>query len=174
MKKSRKRPSINAGSMADIAFLLLIFFLTTTSIYNDKGLAVTLPEFYDGPIGDVAEQNVAVIRINSNHEILLEGFVIKLAQITDDIKGFILNPNKNQNLPSDPSKAVVSIQHDPLIDYEMYMNVYAEIKAAYRELYDEYANNYFGQDFALLSNKQKNVIRTEVPVKISEAEYVRG
>lgn len=171
MRKTRKSPSINAGSMADIAFLLLIFFLTTTSIYNDKGIIITLPEYYEGPVGQVNERNVAVIRINGDNEVLFEKKQIQVSMIKEALVEFITNPNRLPNLPASPTKAIVSIQNDPNISYQVYMDTYSEIKAAYRQIHHEYAKSKFGKTFESLSIKDQNAIKELIPIKISEAEY---
>ncbi len=171
MKKSRKIVAINAGSMADIAFLLLIFFLTTTSIYDDRGLSVILPEFYEGPVGQMHERNVGVIRININQEVLFEGSLISISEVKESIKNFVSNPDQSALRPHSPSQAVVSIQHDADINYQIYMEVYSEIKAAYRELYDEYSMLNFGVSFATVDQQEQNLVRKVIPITISEAEY---
>ena len=172
MRKKRKASEVNAGSMADIAFLLLIFFLTTTSIYNDKGLDVVLPPYYEGPVGQIAEQNVAVIRINQAEKILFEGKEIEINQLGERLTYFIMNPAKRKKLPSSPNKAVVSIQNDPQISYAFYMLVYSEIKAAYRNLREDMSMDLFGKSLSELSTNEKNQIKQLLPNKISEAEYV--
>lgn len=172
MKRNRTKTAINAGSMADIAFLLLIFFLTTTSIYNDKGINVTLPKFYDGPLGQQLERNVAVIRINDMEKVLFEKKEIEIDQIQEELVLFIENSEKDKRLPAKPSDAIVSIQNDPKISYELYMQVYTEIKSAYRSLFNKYSNQKFGKNFAALDLKSQNEIRKILPVKISEAEYI--
>ncbi len=172
MRNKRRKSGINAGSMADIAFLLLIFFLTTTSIYDDKGITVTLPEYYDGPVGKVLERNVAVIRINSANKVLFEKREISVHQIASELREFILNPTQDSNRPRSPKEAIVSIQNDPEISYDIYMQAYSEVKAVYRQLYNEFAKERYGKDYNGLDISQKNEIKQMLPIKISEADYV--
>ncbi|MFT4537035.1 MAG: biopolymer transport protein ExbD, partial [Saprospiraceae bacterium] len=72
MRKRRKMPELNAGSMADIAFLLLIFFLVVTTVAEDKGIPVILPLYYVGPPGPVPENDVLTILINAEDNLLVE------------------------------------------------------------------------------------------------------
>ena len=81
-----------------------------------------------------------------------------------------MNPSGSKNLPSSPTKAVVSIQNDRGTNYESYLEVYNEIKAAYNELWDEAAQMKYQKSYEILDNKSKRSIRAEIPLVISEAE----
>lgn len=166
MAKSKNRMSneINAGSMADIAFLLLIFFLVTTTIATDKGILNILPPKLDPnvppPDIKVNERNIFAILINANNDLLVEGEYRRSAENLDkDIKDFILNfgsPNEDavalyNSLPpslqalaqrrpesSDhPKEAVVSIKTDRGTDYALFLEVFDAAKKAYFEIYGE-------------------------------------
>ena len=93
---ARPTPEINAGSMADIAFLLLIFFLVTTTMDSDLGIARLLPPIQDTPeqsTVDVNKRNVLVININYRNEMQVGGEVMPIGQLKDAVKEFIINPN---------------------------------------------------------------------------------
>lgn len=167
--KRRFDNQINAGSMADIAFLLLIFFLVTTTIEMDKGIFVNLPR-WDAPPGQTSEKNVLSVKINAENMLLLEGKPTKINELKDRTKEFIMNPLNSDKLPVSPNKAVISIQNDRGTAYASYLEVYNEIKAAYNELWDEAAQRKFRKNYELLDESLKDKIRAEIPLVISEAE----
>jgi biopolymer transport protein ExbD len=162
--KNRMSNEINAGSMADIAFLLLIFFLVTTTIASDKGILNILPPKLDPnvppPDIKVNERNIFAILINANNDLLVEGEYRRNTDNLDkDIKEFILNfgaPNEDavalfNTLPASlqaqalrrpessdhPKEAVVSIKTDRGTSYELYLEVFDAAKKAYFEIYGE-------------------------------------
>jgi biopolymer transport protein ExbD len=162
--KNRMSNEINAGSMADIAFLLLIFFLVTTTIASDKGILNILPPKLDPnvppPDIKVNERNIFAILINANNDLLVEGEYRRTTDNLDkDIKEFILNfgaPNEDavalfNSLPASlqaqalrrpessdhPKEAVVSIKTDRGTSYELYLEVFDAAKKAYFEIYGE-------------------------------------
>ena len=170
-KKRRLNSEVNAGSMADIAFLLLIFFLVTTQIDFDKGILVKLPAWEkDPPAIDIRPRNVFSIKVNRENKLLVEGELGKIDAIRSQVKEFVLNPQKKANLSSAPNKAVVSLQNDRGTSYEIYLSVYNEIKAAYNELWNEESNRRYGELFADLPKAAQKEIRKKIPSVISESE----
>lgn len=169
---SRQRNEVNAGSMADIAFLLLIFFLVTTTILNDNGILVKLPPFEEGPppIIEVADRNVLSVKVNKANQLLVENEEVGIQELKTLTKTFILNPDNDEALAKSPNKAVVSLQNDRETSYDTYLSVYNELKAAYRELWDEYAQKSFGKPFAQLNSTDQKTVRNAIPLVISEAE----
>lgn len=173
MKKKKKRlnSEINAGSMADIAFLLLIFFLVTTQIDSDKGILVKLPEWIDNQeILPLADNNVFSIKVNRENKLLVEGELGEMEGLRNKVKEFIINPQKRSDLATAPNKAVVSLQNDRGTSYEIYLGVYNEIKAAYNELWEEESNRRYGELFADLPKAAQKEIRRKIPSVISESE----
>ncbi len=169
--KRRLDNQINAGSMADIAFLLLIFFLVTTVIENDKGILVNLPRWEIDYIPPrIPPKNVLSVKINKTNELLVEGELTNMDDLKNHTKEFILNPSKRADLPSSPQKAVISIQNDRGTAYATYLEVYNEIRAAYKELWEEAAQRKFQKNYELLDASLKDKIRAEIPLVISEAE----
>src|SRR5688572_707092 len=106
-RKNRAIPEINAGSMADIAFLLLIFFLVTTSIDSDKGIPIKLPPKVTEIPKDaiVKQRNVWEVLINRNDQLLVENNWMNIDQLCDATKNFILNAGNNPDLSESPLKA---------------------------------------------------------------------
>ena len=133
----RRMTELNTSSVADIAFLLLSFFLMTTVISNEKGLALTLPEWRDAePEHYVHERNIFKIQINSQNELLVEGERINtFSGLRRDVKKFVLNNNADANLSENPEMAIVSIRTDRGTSHSAFMKVLDEVQAAYFEIY---------------------------------------
>jgi len=170
--KDRISNEVNAGSMADIAFLLLIFFLVTTTIVEDKGVLVRLPPWSDEPppVLKFKTRNVYSILVNANNDLLVRGDLKNVKDLKDGIKEFILNPNKREDLAETSEDAIVSIKNDRGTKYETYLSVYNEVKAAYNELRDEQAERKFGKKYEFLTKTQAREINQIIPMKLSEAE----
>jgi biopolymer transport protein ExbD len=173
---TRHRPNneINAGSMADIAFLLLIFFLVTTTISEDKGILVKLPPWTpDQPEPtDVKQRNVYSVLINANNELLVRKVPMDIKDLKSNVKNFILNPNQDILLSEDPTQAVISLKNDRGTEYKTYIEVYNELRTAYNELWEEIrgALSRFGKSLQELSVAQQKQIKDDIPLVISEAE----
>ena len=190
----RKVQEINAGSMADIAFLLLIFFLVATTMNTDTGLVRMLPPMppEDQKQEDikVKERNLFLVFINGRGDIMAGASgkqePIDLHQLTERTKEFIVNPMDDENLPEkvnrdidlpDGSKwvypvseGVVSLQTTRDTGYQSYIMVQNELTRAFNEVRDEVAQRKFGAKFSDLPEEQRNVISKAVPLKISESE----
>ena len=190
----RKVQEINAGSMADIAFLLLIFFLVATTMNTDTGLVRMLPPMppEDQKQEDikVKERNLFLVFINGRGDIMAGASgkqePIDLHQLTERTKEFIVNPMDDENLPEkvnrdidlpDGSKwvypvseGVVSLQTTRDTGYQSYIMVQNELTRAFNEVRDEVAQRKFGAKVSDLPEEQRNVISKAVPLKISEAE----
>lgn len=170
-RKKRNTPEINAGSMADIAFLLLIFFLVTTTMDTDTGLRALLPpmpENVEPP--DVNKRNVFEIRINSGNQLLVEGEIIDISQLTEQTVKFITNNGRDPKSSDNPRKAIVSLQNDRGTDYDIYVQVQDRLRLAYNKVRDRAAQAKYGRDYKSLTDSEQKIIREEYPQKISEAE----
>lgn len=138
LKRTRLQPEVSAGSMADIAFLLLIFFLVATKFIEDRGLMMQLPP--DVPPTDVQikDRNLFKILISSTNTFLLEGQVSpNLEGLTEDLKEFILNPNSSPSLPEAPHKAIISVKAARGAKYANFILTLDQIKEAYYQIYGE-------------------------------------
>ena len=168
---SRKIPEINAGSMADIAFLLLVFFLVTTTIKTDAGLNVLLPPYEEVPQEKEFERrNVFSVQINASDGLLFRNKPGRMADLKDQIKEFIMNPNRQENFAESPQVAVVTLLNDNGTSYNTYITVYNEVKRAYSELWNEKAEKMFGRLYENLDKDNQKKVRDEIPLVISEAE----
>ena len=188
MGKKRKMPGLNTSSTADISFMLLIFFLVTTSMDTDQGLGRTLPKPpEDDQLNNeikVKERNILNIRINKDNYVMIGDDYASLADVKERAKEFIKNENNRPTLPElKPKKIkglgktmmvtenhVISVQTDRGTDYGVYFQVQDALVAAYNELRDELSKEEFGYKFEYLTDDQKKAIREVYPQKISEAE----
>lgn len=184
---ARKVPAINASSMADISFLLLIFFLITTSMDVSQGLARRLPPPPDPnqkiEDTDVNKRNLFVVKINSANQLLVQGQELSIRQLREKAKEFIMNPNDDANLPKRVTEDipglgivtytpdhVISVQNDVDTQYQAYLDVQNELVAAYNELRDEFARQQWNLPYAELDEDRQKLVQKVLPQKISEAE----
>ncbi len=140
--KGREPSEIPAGSMADIAFLLLIFFLVTTTIASDKGILIQLPPKPDPnePPPDIKfkQRNIFKILINSQDRLLVEDETLSDPfKLKDMVKEFVRNNGSDPDLSDSPKDAIVSIKSNNGTTYEMFVTVYDQVEAAYMEMYGE-------------------------------------
>ncbi|MCB0662896.1 MAG: biopolymer transporter ExbD [Saprospiraceae bacterium] len=167
----RQQTEVSAGSMADIAFLLLIFFLVATTIDKEQGILIKMPPLEENTAPmPVPEKNIATLLLNGNNQIWLEGEEIKEHEIKSKIKHFILNPNRDPTLPIQPSKTAISLTLDRGATYEKYVALYNEITAAYREMWEKEAQNQFSKEITLLSEPEMKSIKSKIPMVIMERE----
>ena len=188
MGKKRKTPGINGSSSADIAFMLLIFFLITTSMDTDKGLARRLPppvpkDQKKNEEMDIKKRNILVVLINSNNQILCNNEFIDIKQLREKVRNFIENPYNDEHMPEKTEvdvpffgkqmvtkNHVISLQNNRGTEYQAYIDVQNELAAAYNELRDEVSRKKFGKAFADLDEDQQKAVQMIYPQKISEAE----
>ncbi|MBN2275520.1 MAG: biopolymer transporter ExbD [Bacteroidales bacterium] len=189
MRKKRRSPEVNAGSMADIAFQLLIFFLVSTTMDTDKGLLRKLPPMPDPNMQeetkDVKERNVFLVLVNRNNQLLVENQQMNIRDLREAAKEFIENPYNDPDLPvKEPIDVpyfgevmvtkyhVISLQNDRGTSYGTYMAVQNELTAAYNELKDQLAKSRFNVKYDDLKedDPRREAIDDIYPLKISEAE----
>ena len=185
---AKKIPAINASSMADISFLLLIFFLVTTSMDVNQGLARRLPP----PIPpdqkvedtDINKRNLFVVKINWENKLLVQGQELDVRQLRAKAKEFIVNAEDAADMPKlfeedfgEPfgtlkytKEHVISVQNDAETQYQAYLEVQNELVAAYNELREECAQKYFHKSYNDLDEEWQKKIQKIYPQKISEAE----
>ena len=182
-----KRPTgqFSAASMADIAFLLLIFFLVATTMDIDTGLSRQLSPYdpdQEESKDQIKERNVYVVLINSSDQILVEGMPMDVQKIREKAKEFIVNPENKADLPEKRpveidyfgevmvSKGIISLQNDRGTSYGMYIKVQNELIAAYNEVRDEVSMQKFGKHFEDLPKDKKDAVKKYIPQFLSEAE----
>lgn len=184
-RKKKKVPEINASSMADISFLLLIFFLVTTTMDTDSGITRRLPPPVENPDMDVKvkERNILNVMINKYDKLMVNGKPCDVSELKDKTKAFI-TPNPNDEKAPEvetkdieligsftTNKGVVSLKNDRGTSYQMYIAVQNELAKAFNELREEVAWRYFQQHYADMTDKDKiDAVNKAVPVRVSEAE----
>jgi biopolymer transport protein ExbD len=186
-RKKRKVPQVNSTSTADIAFMMLLFFLLTSSMDTDRGLPRRLPppvpKDQKNQDVDIKKRNILVVLINSTNQVLCGTDYIQLNQLKDRIKEFVENPTNDEHKPEKievdapyfgnrmvTKNHVISLQNDRGTSYQSYIDVQNEIAAAYNELRDDISQQKFGKKFVSLDEEQQKAVQLIYPQKISEAE----
>ena len=183
---AKKTPEINSSSTADIAFLLLCYFLMTTTMNQDMGLNRRLPPMPDKnqKVEDqkVNRRNIIIVKINSADRLLAGSEPIHVSQLREKVKEFLSNPANNPDLPEKQeieiegygpcmvSKGVISLQNDRGTSYQAYIAVQNELVGAINELRDEWSMANFGKKYAQLDEDKQAIVRKAIPQNISEAE----
>lgn len=173
----RKTVEVNSSSMADIAFLLLIFFLVTTTIQTNKGLNVTLPPYQeDNTKVALHDRNLYKVHINSKDQILIEDApFVSFARLHEDVKKFILNNGEDPALSVNPEKAVISLQMNRGTHYRKFIEAMDALQGVYYEIYGERvglsADEFRNLNLKLEHEKAKyDEGRDGIPMNISIAE----
>ena len=195
----RSSPEVNAGSMADIAFLLLIFFLVTTTIETDSGISRKLPPIEEQEEDVIIKQkNIFTVLLNGKDQILVEDELMELEDIRAAAIEFLDNgggkgedacdycKGKGDLSSSDnPDKAIVSLKNERETSYAAYISVQNELVAAYTHLRNIRAEELYGESYSEMlknyrdvnwpGNKQKlkekiNNLRSDYPQKLSEVQ----
>jgi len=183
---SKKTPAINSSSTADIAFLLLCYFLMTTTMGSQTGLSRRLPPMpdKDQKVEDqkVNRRNIIVVKINAADRILAGNDPIDISQLKDRIKEFLTNPTNSPELPEKEiqdiegygecpvSKGVISLQNDRGTSYQAYIAVQNELVKAINELRDDFSRKAYSKPFASITEEEQAIVKKAVPQNISEAE----
>ena len=182
----KKTPAINSSSTADIAFLLLCYFLMTTTMGSQTGLSRRLPpmptEEQQQENQKVNRRNIITVKINSQDRIFAGGEPIDISMLKDKIHEFLTNPRKDENLPErvmtdiegfgqyPVSKGVISLQNDRGTSYRQYIAVQNELVKAVNEIRDEFSLNNYGKKFIQLDEEKQEIVKKAIPQQISEAE----
>lgn len=196
MARRAGAPEVSAGSMADIAFLLLIFFLVTTTIETDAGLDRMLPPI-EPPDTDVVikQKNIFQVNINKNGQLLADEELIELKDLREKAKAFLDNGGdgtcsycqgrKNAESSDNPSKAIISLKNDRETKYSTYITVQNELVGAYNDLRNREAQRLYNKNFVDMEaeylNPETDDVKEELkekvkkiqdlfPQKLSEAE----
>ncbi|MBQ6557116.1 MAG: biopolymer transporter ExbD [Bacteroidales bacterium] len=182
----KKVPAMNTSSTADIAFLLLCYFLMTTTMGSQTGLSRRLPPMPDKnqKVEDqkVNRRNIIQVKINSADRILAGSEPIDVSQLKDKIKEFLTNPANDPNLPEKEiqniegfgeypvSKGVISLQNDRGTSYQAYIAVQNELVKAVNEIREDFSRKNYGKSFVLLTEDEQAIVKKAIPQFISEAE----
>ena len=183
---ARKTPGLNTQSTADIAFLLLCYFLMTSTMDQQSGLQRRLPPMPDKnqktEDTKINKRNIMIVKINSSDRLYAGDQIMDVSQLKDKIKEFITNPNNDPNLPEREnkniegfgeypvSKGVISLQNDRGTSYRAYIAVQNELVKAINEVRDDFSKQNFGKAYAFLDEEQQKIVREAIPQNISEAE----
>ena len=190
-KKKKKMPGLNTSSTADISFMLLIFFLVTTSMDTDMGLARRLPKppepDQEDATMDIKKRNILYVRLNFNGQLWIEDETTRgyaeISELRPRVKEFVKNEQNLSSLTEKhvknidllgqcfvTDKHVISVQTDRATPYNAYFQVQNELVAAYNELRNELAKQKFGREMQYLKEDEIKAIKQYYPQNISEAE----
>ena len=184
---SKKTPEINGGSMADISFLMLIFFLMVSTMDSEQGLARRLPPMPDknAKVEDIKvnRRNILEVKINSRDNVFAGSeYISDVSQLDQIVIDFLTNPTNNEKLSAKKDKeiegfgtypvseGVISLQNDRSTHYEIYLEVQNALVRAINTIRDDFATRHFGKKYAALDADQQKIVRTAIPQNISEAE----
>jgi biopolymer transport protein ExbD len=183
---AKKVPEVPGSSLADIAFMLLIFFLVTTTMDVDSGLERRLsqmpPEDQIDDTPPIRERNVFIVLVDKFNRLMVEGEIMRIEDLRDKAKEFMANPNNSATLPEkeikevdffgtvEVTKGVISLQNDVGTQYGTYIAVQNELVGAINDLREDLSKSKFGKSYGSLNKNQQKAIRTIFPSKISEAE----
>jgi biopolymer transport protein ExbD len=179
----RKIQEVNAGSMADISFLLLIFFLVATTMNTDTGINRLLPPIKED-VEDTQEKerNILKVFVNDADELMVNAQKIQIGDLKTVAKEFVLNRANDPNLPEKEmteiegmgeypvSKGIISLQNRRATSYGMYISVQNELTKVFSEIREDVAMQKFGKPYSELSEAATEAVNKAVPQKISEAE----
>lgn len=182
----RKTPGLNTQSTADIAFLLLCYFLMVSTMDQQSGLQRRLPPM---PTNEqkqedtkVNKRNIIIVKINSSDRLFAGDQLMDVSQLKDKIKEFITNPNDDPNLPEREkkviegfgeypvSKGIISLQNDRGTSYKAYIAVQNELVKAVNEVRNDFCRQHFGKVFNACNETQQKIAKDAIPQNISEAE----
>lgn len=191
MSRRKGAPEVNAGSMADIAFLLLIFFLVTTTIETDAGLDRMLPPI-EPPDTDVIikQKNIFVVNINKNGQLLVEEQLMDIRDLRSAAIAFLDNGGSPSGTPEycnyckgkrdekssdSPQKAIISLKNDRETTYSTYITVQNELVAAYNDLRNREARRLYGREFTEMESEYLNPetsssVRDELKEKVQKIQ----
>ncbi len=177
-KRGRQGAEIPSSSLADIAFLLLVFFLVVTTIDIDTGIGLVLPPPPDPeqPPPEVRERNMLTILMNARGGILINEQRASLQDVQEIVVRHVTNHGEDPNYSESPGQAVVSIKTDRDTEYEPYIAMLDEVIGGYRIIWNEQARNLGYTDYAAYRRVEgePNPIRREYPMNISLAEPDAG
>ena len=163
-RKQRETPGLNTTSTADISFMLLIFFLVTTSMDVDKGLLRQLPspepQKKEQQQSVVDKANLMALRLTAGDTLLVNGKPMKVSQLKEETIRFVHRLGK---------KHLISIESDRDADYNLYFQMQNQLMEAYSQLRNETAQKKYHRDYALLNNDQKEQVRNICPQRITES-----
>jgi biopolymer transport protein ExbD len=173
-KRERTNAEIPGSSLADIAFLLLIFFLLVTHINVDTGIGLVLPPKPkpNQQPPKIKDRNILDILVNANGQVLINDTETPMSQVEQKVKSFINNKGQDPNLSVSPQKAVVSIKTSRQTTYSVYISMIDKVVGAYKELRNSASEAQFGKKYKELEDGSaaQTKIKDMYPKQISIAK----
>jgi biopolymer transport protein ExbD len=173
-KRERQKAEIPGSSLADIAFLLLIFFLLVTHINVDTGIGLVLPPKpkKNQPPPKIKDRNLLKILVNSKGQVLVNDNETPVSDVEKKVRKFVNNKGKDPNLSESPKDAVVSIKTQSNATYNTYIDMFDRVVGAYKQLRDNASQKRYGEKYSKLENgsSQQKKIQNLYPKQISIAK----
>ncbi len=179
-RRARRTPEIPTTAMADIAFLLLLFFLVTTTLDADAGLYMELPPKRDAstPPLEIQDRNLLVVTVDAGGGVYVEGAPLPLERLRDEVKRHVLNEGRAPGYADSPDQAVVSFGTARATRYGAYVAALDEIRSAYRDVRNDYAGQLAGASYAVyegrLGAESEDEVARKYPIRIALAEPDAG
>ncbi len=184
-RKKRKIPEINSSSSADVAFLLLIFFLLTASLNKTEGIFRNLPSATSKEVNikkeNILKRNLLTLSIDGNNQILMDQQIIDISELKSITKNFIDNPDNKENFPEKIEEEypltgkvyatknhIIALYISENASYETYISVLNKLIESNNELRDDFSKKTLGKSFKNLNYEQKDIVRKIYPQRISE------
>ncbi len=171
----RELPEVNAGSMADIAFTLLIFFLVSTTLATDKGEKVKLPKWIESTADqeptEVSDWNVFAVDVLQDGSLSVEGQPFKYTDLREETVKFLMNNGKNPEYSDSYDAAVVNIRTHPDAPYESYLEAYSNVKGAFSLIRDDYSMRKYGKRYSEFTESEQEAsddVRNTYKLKLAE------
>lgn len=167
-RRNREVPELNTTSTADISFMLLVFFLVTSSMDTDKGLSRQLPPVDNEPQKevDISRSNVMQIRLDSHDSLWIDDKAVAFSALQGQVESFVASRQTEQY--------VVGVQTDRATSYNAYFEMQNTIVAAFHSLREKMAQKQYGHRFSQCTPEEREVIIQRYPLRISEAQPTRG
>lgn len=171
---NKVKAEIPGSSLADIAFLLLVFFLVTTAFNTDTGIGLVLPPppQEENPPPKINDRNMLSILVNAEGLVLIEDQLTPMNQVKGKVKAFITNRGQNPKMSESPKEAVISIKTARQTTYDVYVDMLDEVIGAYKEVRNAVSQRKFGKPFGALpdNSEAQEKIEDLIPKAISIAE----
>jgi biopolymer transport protein ExbD len=175
-KREREGGEVPGSSLADIAFLLLIFFLLVTHINVDTGIGLVLPPKAppNQPPPKINKRNLLNILVNNEGKVLINDKPTPVNQVEEKVKNFVNNKGKDPTLSDSPQKAVISIKTSRQATYDIYIHMFDRVVGAYKDLRNTAAQAQFGKKYSDLKGSAQEKIKKMYPKNISISSPEEG
>ncbi|MBO6188424.1 MAG: biopolymer transporter ExbD [Prevotella sp.] len=167
-RRHRDIPELNTTSTADISFMLLVFFLVTSSMDTDKGLGRKLPpvDEQQQEQRDISRSNVLQVRLDAHDSLFCDGRAVSASELQQQVESFVASRQTDRH--------IIAVEADRQTSYQAYFDMQNAIVAAYRSLRDKMARQKYGHAFSLCTPEEREAVMARYPQRISEGVQKGG